>query len=795
MRWCALCVMSLALVAGCGDDDATPLTDGGTSGDAGADASVATDAGPPAPPVVRFRVTDGTPPIVLDVPFPSDLFRTGPGGTLPDDIGALTNLGPRVRSPFMQHAFAGLDGFGRTTGAMFLVDSADPIDPATIVPGSTVRLFDVDPTSPTVGDELGCGAEYFDGMHILAADPELVVLAPGRKYAVVLTTGVHTTTGAPLGADRDFVPIRDGDAAARATPAGMLYGAAVDVLAAHGVTATSIAGLAVFTTQTRHRVMRQMRDALVAGDYGPAPQLDMSPASAPAPLHVARFGRTAHAGWTATLDEWLGDAPNDAMGRDLPGFSNVTAGSASVGHDAIAAVLTATMVSPDMRRPFASTALPDDGTIAFDASGHAIVQDPMHRIPVTIALPATPMPAGGYPVVMWGHGNPSGRATLLGIANELARAGIATAAVEGPGFGLRATGELDEGNLFGGSYRGPDGMEDVPASANWTIENFGGAVNSVRATDNTRQELLDYCQLRRLLARADLDLASAADEYAGVAPRLDPTKIAWVGGSWGGTEGTMLAAIEPEIGAFVLNVGNGSQLRGAAESPAQVASLDPRALLIGLPGSSAAPWTRHHPSAVLLQMTHDAVDPAAFAWDVTHPASGPGPSVYMIEVAYDETVWSSGTELVAREMGLPRIDASPVTVPMLATVAAPVSGNAGGKTRALMIQTIGTHFGNLLIHTGERATETPFPPITPLPGGRRVTVREPVVATQRSVVHFLQTAFAGGPPEIDVTGMETWFDFDDDGWTDDEERTAGVDPFDPASHPAGAPTHPRDVGF
>ena len=48
---------------------------------------------------------------------------------------------------------------------------------------------------------------------------------------------------------------------------------------------------------------------------------------------------------------------------------------------------------------------------------------------------------------------------------------------------------------------------------------------------------------------------------------------------------------------------------------------------------------------------------------------------------------------------------------------------------------------------------------------------------------------------IDVTGMETLLDFDDDGFTDDEERAASTDPVDAASHPAGAPTHPRDPGF
>ena len=257
----------------------------------------------------------------------------------------------------------------------------------------------------------------------------------------------------------------------------------------------------------------------------------------------------------------------------------------------------------------------------------------------------------------------------------------------------------------------------------------------------------------------------------------------------------MLAAIEPGIDAFVLDVGGGALFfRGATEGPVPASRLDAQALLVGIPGSTFEPWTRHNPYLVLISMAFDPADPTSFAADATHPATGDGPNIYMIEMSADEYVWNYGTELVAREMGIPRIDASPVTVPMLATVSAPVSGNAGAKTRALLIQTIGTHFDNLALRVGHRTTETPFPPFTPLSGGRTVTVREPIVATQRSMVHFLETAFAG-TAQIDVTGMETWFDFDDDGWTDDEERTAGVDPFDASSHPTGAPTHPRDVGF
>jgi hypothetical protein len=75
-----------------------------------------------------------------------------------------------------------------------------------------------------------------------------------------------------------------------------------------------------------------------------------------------------------------------------------------------------------------------------------------------------------------------------------------------------------------------------------------------------------------------------------------------------------------------------------------------------------------------------------------------------------------------------------------------------------------------------------------------VRVRQPVVATQRALVRFLQTGWDGAA-ELDAEGMDSLEDYDDDGWTDAEERAMSTRPFDPESHPAGPAPHPRSLGF
>lgn len=765
--------------------------------DAGVDA--ATERGP----AVRFNLPAAGIPQPLEVPFPTDLYRTDPDGTITDALADWSLAGVSINGGSFTEGYGALDGFGRNAGAIFRVEGDDDLDPAslpatseaTLGPDAAVALVDVDPRSPTPGARVPCLAGWTSRFRTLVVQPDGVPLAPGRTYAAVVTRAVRTTRGDALRAAPAFAAIRDDAPGARSTPAGMLYGGAADrvaTLAGPSFDRRAIVGLAVFTTQTTHRQLRVIRDALVGGRHGPAPQLDMDPMTA-RPYGVARFGARAHAGWTATLDAWLGAAPRGRDGMELPGERHGSEPTTTgMAHDAIGVVLTGTFVSPEFRRPYTGTTDRGDGTFAPDAAP----VDAAKRIPVTLVLPRGAPPPGGWPVVIYGHGLGGQRQQLLNVANELARVGVATAGIDTATFGQRARGrEADTLSLYPGTYQGPDGLPDLPSYDQEDF--FGGLSNILALRDNFRQTALDYVQLRRLLANPALDLSSVAAEYDGATPRLDGAHVGYVGNSLGGILGTLFAAVEPEANPFVLNVPGGGVLTAlCADSPVIGGTLRLAGTIVfRYPGDVA--FDRFHPLTNLIQGVADGADPASYGEDVTAITMGRGHDVWVTEAEDDEVIPNRSTELLARAMRLPQVMPTPRLVAGLRPTGSPVRGNVEGRTQALTLQAPATHGGNLATRYGTRSWVPPFPRAAGtrfVRATREVRVRQPIVGYQRAVARFFRGAFMGAA-EIDAAGLSPLLDWDDDGWTDAEERAMSTDPYDPTSVPPGAAPHPRDVGF
>ncbi len=761
--------------------------------------------------VAHFEIPASGLPAPLQVPFPTDLYRSSNGTINQAALRDWSRAGLTASPETFSQGFSSLDGFGRVPGAMFLIDlpsgSTATIPLSSFTPsGAGVSsvlpyvIVDIDPhpASPAI---VPCIAGYVDALHILNVQPDQVTLLPGHQYAVVVTSSLVTSTG-PLGASPEFAAIRDNTGTARSTPAGMLYGPAIDRVAAAGIPRGWIADIAVFTTQTTHAQLRIARDALVGGMFGPPPTLNTDAAMA-MPYSVARFGASAHTGWTATLDEWMGHAPQDAMGHDLPGEPDGSE-PATTGwsHDAIGAVLSGTFVSPEFRRPWLGDALSIEGTFNF-ANGPTSPPtpvDPHKYIPITLVLPLTAAPAGGYPVVIYGHGLGGQRQELFGVANELARAGIATIGIDTATFGQRADGDAtDATSLFhaAGTYQGPDGLPDQMNYDSTTF--YGGLSNILSLRDNVRQTVLDYVQVHRLVGNPALDLSFVADQYAGTAPHLDPAHVGYIGDSLGGIIGSVFTATEPTVNPVVLNVpGAGLVSALAADSP----GIGPTMVLAAstiyhFPAS--VPVDRWHPLASLVQAVFDGADPASFASLLGQPTAGEGHDIYFTEVDLDETVPNRSNELLARSIGIAQVSPTPRMVTELSPVTSPVMNNANGHTRALVLQVPATHGSNLQNRHGDHNWLPPFPRdatpmmrVVPLP--HAVTIREPIVAYQQSIVHFFQTAWTGAAV-IDASALPILPDWDDDGWTDTEEVAAMTNPYDPTSHPSGAPPHTRNVGF
>ncbi len=783
----------------------------GAPRDAGADVVPAHDAAPdtpmPAPLQARFVLPATGLPAPLAVPWPSDVYRTDADGTIADGLSDWrgANLGPVVNF----EAYGALDGFGRTTGALFALDGEASIDPATLpttgaagaMATASVAILDLETPAGQL-TRVPCTAGYNADVGVLTVTPDLVTLEAGHRYAVVVTSAVRAQDGRPLAAAPAFEAIRDNATGARATPAGRLYGEGVDLVATRGgIDRARIVALTVYTTQTAHRRLRPIRDALVAGGYGPAPSLITDPARLQAPYRYTRFGVTAHAGWTATLDAWLGAARRGADGRDLPGNPTpLEPMGTGVPHDAVGAALVAAYASPEFRRPFTGTARATDGTIAFDAMGRAVAQDMNRQVPLIVLLPRTPAPSGGYPVVIFQHGAGGDRTHVGALGNELARAGFAVVAIDAPGHGARGVGAVDVVNSAPGIYRGPDGIADGSSTAA-QLQFFGNLLNFLVIRDNLWQAALDLVQLRRLVGT--IDLAVVADAYSGTAPRLDASHVGYVGMSMGGVLATLLGSVEPRssIDPLVLDVAASSVfLHGLGAGPNGILQLTLLTLALRLPQNTLL--QRHHPWLQLAQGLVDSADASSFVGEVSR--GDRAHNLYVITAADDDTAPRPASDAFARGLGVVQVTPTIREIPGLVRRPSPLTPDmATGLTQGVFEISPGNH-GHLLARFNDNLFEPPWPNVgmrvarLPAP----VPVRQSIVGVQRSMVRFLTTAFAGRA-EIAVTGSEypglnPVADFDDDGFCDDQERRASPasNPFDPASRPAGGvPMCVRDVGF
>ena len=810
-------LIAAALLAhACSSTPAAAPADAGTNAQtdaprADASADAAADAPPFTGTAARFVLPATGVPQPGEVPFPSDLYLRGEAdGTVTDNLvdWYLLGIGSSATGQVsLNEGYGAIDGFSRNAGGLFVIEGGGNVTPAVLPASPGTRnadaayaIIDIDAMSPTRLAWVPSVAGYVERFRTLNVQPDGVVLEAGRRYAVVLTTQLMTSAG-NLAAPPAFARIRDLAVSARSTPAETLYGAAVDAVVEAGIARGRIAALAVFTTQTTHRQLRAAHDALVAGTYGPAPQLNTSETAA-RPYSVARFGATAHDGWTATLDAWLGTPARDAMGQDLPGEPHDSEPpSTGIPHDAIGAVVSGTFVSPEFRRAWTGSPAREDGTIRVDAMGAFVVAERDKVLPITLVLPRTAPPSSGWPVVIFGHGLGGQRKQIFGVANELARAGIATVGIDTAFFGQRARGAAtDATSLYAarGSYRGPDGLPDEDGYD--STDFFGGLTNILALRDNIRQTALDYTQVRRLIANPSLDLSAVAAQYAGATPRLDAARVGYIGNSLGGIVGTVFAAVEPAVNPFVLNVPGGALISAlATDSPAIGSNLNLAATVVfGVNGAGTA-VNRFHPLPTLLQGVLDGGDPTAFAADVTRPAMGMGHDVWMTMVDGDSVVPNRSNELLARALRLPQIAGGFRTVTGLETVAGPVRANVGGRTQALLLQAPATHGGNLSQRYGTLTYRTPFPrddqpAAMRFATGPAVRIRNPAVLYQRAIARFFTTA-GMSMATIDAAAMNAYQDWDDDLWTDAEERAMNTDPFDPMSRPPGTAPRTRDVGF
>lgn len=356
-------------------------------------------------------------------PFPSDDLRRA-DGTI--DISGFPNPQGNLYVETIRKIVAPARGYGTTMGVLFQLTDAGIGAPPDLShstdAGASVFLVGVDPASPDRGRRHPAFIRFraepsvFAPRNLLSVVPlQGMPLRPETTYAAVVTRALGAP--APLGVSLEMAQLAAGERPASlpesAYPA---YRDALVELAAQGVAAADIAGLAVFRTQDPTADLLRFRaDALAL----PTPAPKTTP---------------------AILDTYPDYCVFETM-IDLPDYQVGTP-------------------------PFALTggAWPADPVVQRQSAA---------RVFVTVPRQATP--AGGWPTVVFVRAGGGGDRPLIdrgprtvagapdvpgtGLARVFARAGYAGVQVDGPGGGTRNPSNDDEQFLVY-NFQNPPALRD-----------------------------------------------------------------------------------------------------------------------------------------------------------------------------------------------------------------------------------------------------------------------------------------------------------------------------------------------
>ncbi len=519
----------------------------------------------------RFDPTAG----LEGVPIPNNLFYLG---TTDLTLNAPTT-GLDGTAAALVSQINSLDGFSTVEKwtTTFVDDNGAPgaIDPASVVPGQSVRVFQV--TTQSFVAVTGIIRELTPGVDYTAvASGNVVAIIPLRplaeysSYMAVLTNDINDAQGNDATPDQTYFLTK------RAEPWVDANGNSTYPLI-DNATARSLAQLQPITWS-----MEAAAEA--AGIHAEDIVLAWT-VQTQAITPVLGLLRSTVQPAPVTMGPVAGNT--GGLGLGLPGIADFQVG-----------VITLPYYSgiPSAENPVAPltdfwTAEPGGYVPPFDQLGldptstNITVANPfpvvtgMQTVPVIVSVPnansGMTKPPGGWPVVIYGHGLGSNRNTLLLLADNLAAAGFAGVAIDFPMHGVTPNdplfapfyientpfGPIANERTFDVDYvnnqtgaPGPDGVVDASGTHALNFQEFR------TSRDNVRQGIIDLSVLASSLQNFDLDGDGAGD--------LQPLDIAYTGISWGGINGTGFTAIEPLVTRVHLSAPAGGLVRAGEASPA-----------------------------------------------------------------------------------------------------------------------------------------------------------------------------------------------------------------------------------
>lgn len=588
------------------------------------------------------------------VPLPNNLLLSGTTDlTLNPPVADPNNYAdPTV-------AISTLDGWS-TTGPMSTSFNAPP-EASSIVPGQTVRVFEVSLTGPGGGTtgisrELAGGTEFVTA--IAPSDPtgKTLAIIPTRplqqltSYLVVLTDGIRDARGNDATADQAYhlskrpsplcvngastEPLLPAATACALEPLRQLTNSHLAVAGAAGIDRDSVVLSWVFTTQSITPVMQAVRSVTQPGAARLVNSGQTIAAAGLPPIADIHVG-------TLTVPYYLTAPSAENPTGPLTGFWKAAPGAYVPPFDA--AGLDPRSTNLTFANPFpvktSDVTIPVLATIPNAASGQT-------------------KPATGWPVVIFQHGITGNRSHALAVSATLASQGFAVVAIDLPLHGLAPDNALAIGNTpfaaiasertFNVDYTnnetgapGPDGVPDASGA------HFINLSSLLTSRDNLRQAVADLFVLSATIPTMDIDGNGVGD--------FDSSRIQFVGLSLGAMAGTPFLALEPTVNVGLLSAPGGGIARLLDGSP----TFGPR-IRAGLAASGVQAGTPTYDSFMgATQQVIDSIDPINYGFvtaqnavllhEVVGGEGSPADQVVPNAVAGAPL---SGTEPLIRAMGL-----------------------------------------------------------------------------------------------------------------------------------------------
>lgn len=607
----------VVLVLGCSEKDPTPKTE--------------TDAGvivPPGPPVARFVVPSALTALDGEAwfnhPWPSDFRKEGNAIRLdgwPDPRNA-----PLLRR-YREQLRGKIDGFSPAAAGYFsfegpLDESSFPTsEKASTDPSSTVQLIELDTGKrhPLVWKFRAPVGDYYYVTNTLSWAPAHGhPLRTRTKYAAVVTTSAK----GPAGNASPSVELKSLLAGQGALAAS--WGPAIDSVVKAGVARDKIAHLTVFTTNDPVAETIAIADDVRAL---PAPKVKM---------------------WTLEAE---------ASTAEMDRYNGIYEGS------------------PDYQRgtpPFLS----EGGDFVFEGGKPVKQRDFELRFKLVVPnATKCPMPANGYPIVLYAHGTTGDWDSFISEGT-------------GDAFVAKCIATMGVDQIFHGTRPGAPALTDPNRDSKISLL-FFNLENALAARTNGRQSGIDEVARARLVASGGLTIPPETSATK-AAITFDKNRIAFMGHSQGGLNGPIFLATDDTAKGAVFS-GAGSAI---AYSLLLKVKPDPSIAglvkaFLGVSEENQDELGPLHPAMSLVQTVVDATDPLHYYGALARaPFMGRVPkSVLMTEgVAADGTGDNYAPprtiEAGAVAGGFPLIEPVVLDIPELtkldgvAPLKLPIKGNA-----------------------------------------------------------------------------------------------------------------------